>query len=105
VSYARADGPVGTGAASDADAKARLTRKVVLLPRSTEYVPVQTKFQGNGVLSPRHREHDRNGVHVAAGTMYCTAGHTWRVEVTRPCYGCFPMRYFSEYEYEATLTR
>jgi len=24
---------------------------------------------------------------------------------TRPCYGYFPIKYFSEYEYEATLTR
>jgi len=24
---------------------------------------------------------------------------------TRPCYGNFPIKYLSEYEYEATLTR
>jgi len=40
VSYAKADQPGKAGAASEADAKVRLARDVVLPPRSRGYVPV-----------------------------------------------------------------
>ena len=55
VLYARAEQPVKAGAASEADAKVRLAREVVLPPRSRGYVPVQTLFQGNGVITQRHQ--------------------------------------------------
>jgi len=42
VPYARADQPGKAGAASEADAKVRLTREVVLPPRSQGYVPLQS---------------------------------------------------------------
>jgi len=82
VSYAMADQPRKAGAASEADAKVRLAREVVLPPRSRGYVPVQTSFQGNGVISQRHQVYERHRAHVATGTMDCTANQTWWVEVT-----------------------
>jgi len=82
VSYARADQPSKAGAASGADAKVRLAHEVVLLPRSRGYVPVQTSFQGNGVITQRHHVYERHRVHVATGTMEYTANQTWWVEVT-----------------------
>jgi len=60
----------------------RLAREVVLLPRSRGYVPVQTSFQGNGVINQRYQVYERHRVHVATGTMDCTAKQTWWVEVT-----------------------
>jgi len=54
VWYARADQPSKAGAASEANTKVRLAHKVVLPPRSREYVPVQTLFQGSGVITQRH---------------------------------------------------
>jgi len=81
VSYARAVQPQ-LGAASEADTKVRLAQEVVLPPRSRGYVPVQTLFQGNGVITKRHRVYERYRVHVATGTMDCTAKQTWWVEVT-----------------------
>jgi len=80
VSYARAEQPKAD-AASEADTKVRLAHEVVLPPRSRGYVPVQTLFQGNGVITQRHRVYERHRVHVATGTMDCTANQTWRVEV------------------------
>jgi len=50
VSYAKAEQPGKAGAASEANAKVRLAREVVLPPRSRGYVQVQTPFQGNGVI-------------------------------------------------------
>jgi len=82
VSYAKAKQPSKAGAASEADTKVRLAREVVLPPRSEGYVPVQTSFQGNGVITQRHRVYERHRVHVATGTMDCTAHQTWWVEVT-----------------------
>jgi len=73
VSYAKADQPGKAGAASEADAKVRLAREVVLPPRYRGYVPVQTSFQGNGVITQRHQVYERHRVHVATGTMDCTA--------------------------------
>jgi len=81
VPYARADQPQ-SGAASEADTKVRLAHEVVLPPRSRGYVPVQTSFQGNGVITQRHRVYERHRVHVATGTMACTANQTWWVKVT-----------------------
>jgi len=83
VSYAKAEQPGKEGAAREADAKVRLAREVVLPPRSRGYVPVQTPFQGNGVITQRHQVYERHRVHVATGTMYCTANQTWWVEVTQ----------------------
>ena len=77
VSYAKADRAGGAGSSSDEDAKVYVAREVVLPPRSTGYVAVQTAFQGNGVLTQRHRVYDRHRVHVASGTMDCTAGRAW----------------------------
>ena len=82
VSYAKADQPSKAGAASEADANVRLAREVVLPPRSRGYVLVQTSFQGNGVITQRHQVYERHRVHVATGTMDCTANQTWWVEVT-----------------------
>jgi len=82
VSYARADQPSKADAASEVDAKVRLAHEVVLPPRSRGDVPVQTSFQGNGVIIQRHRVHERHRVRVATGTMECTANHTWWVEIT-----------------------
>jgi len=44
VSFAKANQPGKASAASEADAKVRLARDVVLPPRSRGYVPVQTSF-------------------------------------------------------------
>ena len=44
VSHAKANQPRKAGAASQADAKVRLAREVVVPPRSRGYVPVQTSF-------------------------------------------------------------
>jgi len=82
VSYAKEDKPDKAGAASKADAKVRLARRVVLPTLSRGYVPVQTSFQGNGVTTQRHQVYERHRVHVATGTMDCTADKTWWVEVT-----------------------
>ena len=82
VSYARAEQPVKAGAASEADAKVRLAREVVLPPRSRGYVSVQTLFQGNGVITQCHHVYERHRAHVATGTMDCTANQAWWVEVT-----------------------
>jgi len=73
VSYAKANQPSKAGAASEADTKMRLAREMVLSPRSRGYVPVQTSFQGNGVITQRHRVYERHRVHAATGTMDCTA--------------------------------
>jgi len=81
VSYARADQPK-TSAASEADTKVRLAHEVIIPPRSRGYVPVQTLFQGNGVITQRHRVYERHRVHVATGTINCTANQTWWVKVT-----------------------
>jgi len=69
VSYARADQPRKAGAASEVDTKVRLAHEVVLLPPSRGYVPGQTLFQGNGVITQRHRVYERHRVHVATGTI------------------------------------
>ena len=69
VSYAEADEPSKAGAACEADTKVRLAHEVVLPPRSRGYVPVQTLFQGNGVITQRHRVYERHRVHVATGTI------------------------------------
>ena len=82
MSNAKADEPGKAGAASEADAKVYLAREVVRPPRSRGNVPVQTSFQGNGVITHRHQVYERHRVHVATGTMDCTANQTWRVEVT-----------------------
>jgi len=82
VSYAKADEPNKTGAASEADSKVRLAREVVLSPRSRGYVPVQTPFQGNEVITQRHQAYERHLLHVAAETMDCTSDQAWWVEVT-----------------------
>jgi len=50
VSYAREDQPQ-SGAASEADTKLRLAHEVLLHQRSLGYVPLQTSFQGNGVIT------------------------------------------------------
>ena len=81
VSYAKADRPGRSGAASEADANFRLAREVVMTPRSRAYVPVQTSFRGNGVITQRHQVYERHRVHVAKSTMACTADQTWWVEV------------------------
>jgi len=59
----------------------RLARELVRTPQSRGYVPVQTSLQGNGVLTQRHQVYERHRVHVATGTMDCTANQTWWVEV------------------------
>ena len=82
VSNAKADQPNKTGAASEADAKVRLAREVVLSPRSRGYVPVQTPFQGNEVITQRHQVYERHLLHVATETMDCTSDQAWWVEVT-----------------------
>ena len=82
VSYAREDQPGKAVAASEADAKVRLARQVALPPRSRGYVQVQTLFQGNGVITQRYRMYERHRVHVATGTIDCTANQTWWVEVS-----------------------
>jgi len=69
------------------DAKVCLAREVVLPPRSWRYVPLQTVFQQNGVITKRataliHQVYQRHRVHVATATMDCTANLTWWVEVT-----------------------
>ena len=69
VSYAKEDRPGNTGASSEVDAKVRLAREVVLPPQSRGYVPVQTSFQGNGVITQRHQVYELHRVHVATGTM------------------------------------
>jgi len=81
VSYARADQPQSE-AAIEAASKVCLAHKVVILPPSRGYVPVQTSFQGSGVITQRHRVYERHRVHVVTGTMDCTANQTWWVEVT-----------------------
>ena len=83
MSYAKANQPVKSGAASEASAKVRLAREVVLPPRPRGYVPVQTSFQGNGVINQRYQVYERHRVHVENGTMDCTANQTLWVEVTR----------------------
>jgi len=83
VSYARAGQPSKAGAASQADTKVRLAHEVVLPTRSRGYVPVQTSFQGNGVITQRHRVYERHRVHVATDTMDSTASQTWWMEVTQ----------------------
>jgi len=55
VSYAKEDQPGKAGAASEAEAKVRLTCEVVPPPRSRGYVPVQTSSQGSGVITQRHQ--------------------------------------------------
>jgi len=82
VSYAKADQPGKAGAPSEADAKVRLAREVVLPPRSRGYVPVQTSLQGNGVITQLHQVYERHRVHVATGTMDYTANQSLWVEVT-----------------------
>jgi len=82
VSYAKADQPGKACAASEAEAKVRLAFEVVLSTRSRGYVPVQTSFQGNGIITQRHQVYERHRVHVATGTMDCTANQAWWVEVT-----------------------
>ena len=82
VSYAKADQPDKAGAASEADAKVRLAREMVLPPRSRGYVPVQTPYKENGVITQRQERYERHRVHVAKGTTDCTADQTWWVEVT-----------------------
>ena len=82
MSYARTDQLNKAGAASEANAKVRLAREVVLFSRSRMYVPVQKVFQGNGVITQRHQVYERHRVHVATGTMDCTVNQTWWVEVT-----------------------
>jgi len=84
VSYAKADQPGKYGAASEADAKVRLAREVVLPPRSRGYVPVQTLFQGKGVITQRHKVYERHRVHVATGTMDCTDNQTYVVGGSSP---------------------
>ena len=59
----------------------RLAQDVVLPPPTQKYVPEQTSFQGNGVITQRHRLYERHHAHVATGTMDCTANHTWWSEV------------------------
>jgi len=78
VSYAKAD-QIKSGAATKADTKVHLAHEVVLPPLSWEYVPVQTSFQGNGISTQRHRVCERHRVHLATGTMDCTANQTWWV--------------------------
>ena len=51
------------------DTKVPLAREMFLPPRSRGYVPVQTSFQGNGVISQRHHVYERHRVHVETGTM------------------------------------
>ena len=82
VTYAKADQPGKAGATSEADAKVRPAREVVLPPRSRGYVSVQTSFQGNGVITQRHQVYECHRVHVATCTMDCTANETEWVEVT-----------------------
>ena len=82
VSYAREDQPGKAFSASEADAKVRLAREVALPPRSRRYVQVQTLFQGNEVITQRYRMYERHRVHVATGTIDCTANQTWWVKVT-----------------------
>jgi len=82
VSFAKANQPGKASAASEADANVRLAREVVLPPRSRGYVPVQMSFQGNGVITQRHQVYERHCVHVATGSIDCTANQTWWVEVT-----------------------
>ena len=60
VSYAKEDQPGKAGAASEAEAKVRLTCEVVPPPRSRGYVPVQTSFQENGVTTQRHQVYQRH---------------------------------------------
>ena len=79
VSYSKADQPGNAGAASEADAKVRLAREGFLPPRFRGYVPVQTSFRGNGVMTQLHQLYARHRVHVATGTMDCTANQTWLV--------------------------
>jgi len=82
VSYAKADQRSEAGADSEADARVRVSRRVVLPPRSRGYVPVQTSFQGNGVITQLNEMYERHRVPVATGTMECTANQTWCVELT-----------------------
>jgi len=81
VSYAKTDRTGGAGATSDADANVHVALEVGLPPQSRGYVPVQTAFQGSGVITRRHRVYERHRVHVASGTMDCAANQTWWVEV------------------------
>ena len=66
---------------SSASASVRLAQKTVIQPRSRGYVQVRTAFQGNGMVSPLHRVFDKHQIHVAPGTMTCTAGKTWWLEI------------------------
>ena len=81
VSYTKTDQPRTARAASEADAKVRLAREVVLPSRSRGYGPVQTSFQENGVTTHRHQVYQRHCVHVATSTMDCTSDQAWWVEV------------------------
>jgi len=73
VSYAKADQTGKAGASGEADAKVRLAREVVVPRRSQGYVPVQTSFQRNGVITQRHQVYERHRVHLETVTMDCTA--------------------------------
>ena len=59
---------------SSASASVRLAQKTVIQPRSRGYVQVRTAFQGNGMVSPLHWVFEKHQIHVAPGTMTCTAG-------------------------------
>jgi len=82
VSQAKKDRPGGAGTACEALAKVRLARDVVLPPLSRGYFPVQAPFNGNGVFTQSHQVYECHRVHVAPGTMDCTADQTWWVEET-----------------------
>jgi len=60
----------------------RLAHEVVQPPPFRGYLSVQTLFQGNGVITQRHRVYERHRVHDVTGTMDCTASQTWWVEVS-----------------------
>lgn len=58
-----------------------LAKPVVLPPRSRGYVLVNTKFQGNGFVSPLERVYERHQIHVAPGPMTCKQDQCWLLEV------------------------
>ena len=66
---------------SSASASVRMAQKTGIQPRSRGYVQVRTAFQGNGMVSPLHRVFDKHQIHVAPGTMTCSAGQTWWLEI------------------------
>jgi len=66
---------------SSASASVRLAQKKVIQPRSRGYVQVHTAFQGNVMVSPLHRVFGKHQIHVPSGTMTCTAGQTWWLEI------------------------